>query len=105
MFARSVARASTRAGLRAIPMKTARASFITSTKVNADPLVPQSTIPTSSYAGGEVQRSTLDVGANAEAPEADAKDIVTPLSQQVYNAMTPSMKKMTLMGKVVVITG
>jgi len=103
MFARSVIRASTRSGLRALPMKAARASFITSTKVNADPLVPQTSIPTSSYSGGEVQRSTVDVGSNHEITE--VKEAVTPLSQQVYNAMTPSMKKMTLMGKVVIITG
>lgn len=81
-----------------------RATFITSTKVHADPLVPQSTVPLSSYAGGEVQRTTLEVGGQSAVPEV-AEDAVVPLSAQAYNAMTPSMRKMTLMGKVVVITG
>jgi len=107
MFAaRSVLRVSARASLRTLPAKAVRASFIsTSGKVNADPLVPQSTIPLSSYAGGEVQRTTLEVGSNHEVQAAVAKEFVVPLSQQVYNAMTPSMKKMTLFGKVVIITG
>ena len=103
---RASARASTRVTMRALPAKAVRASFIsTSVKANADPLVPQSTVPLSSYAGGEVQRTTLEVGSNHEVEAAVAKELVVPLSQQVYNAMTPSMKKMTLFGKTVIITG
>lgn len=103
MFARSVIRAGARANMRAIPMKAARASFITSTKVNADPLIPQTSIPNSSYSGGAVQRSTVDIGSSPEV--AEVKEAVVPLSPEVYKSMTPMTQKMTLMGKTVIVTG
>lgn len=106
MFARSVIRASNRVSCRPVPSvaKVARVSITTSSKLRADPFVPQDQIPTSSYAGGEVQRSTLTVGGiGNEAPT--TADRVVPLSQEVYNTLPRNMQKMTLMDKVVVITG
>jgi NAD(P)-dependent dehydrogenase (short-subunit alcohol dehydrogenase family) len=40
----------------------------------------------------------------AEVP-AEEEDKVTPLTSKVYNQMTPTMQKMSVMGKVIIITG
>jgi len=103
MFARSVLRASTRAAAPSFT-KAARASFTVGAKLRADPFNPQREVPTSSYADGEVQRSTITVGSGTPtSPEGIIP--VKPLTAEIYNAMTPSMQKMTLYGKVVIVTG
>jgi hypothetical protein len=106
MFARSVLRASSRASARSVPSiaKVARVSITSSAKLRADPFVPQDQIPTSSYAGGEVQRSTLTVGGLGNDGLGNV-DRVVPLSREVYNNLPRNMQRMTLMDKVVVVTG
>jgi len=109
MFAKSVLRAaSTRAALRVTPAvsnKATRATFVAFTKKSgADPLIPQSEVPLSSYADGEVQRTTVTVGSSAEAAVPEVEK-VTPLSRAVYNTLPVNMQKMTLMDKVVIVTG
>lgn len=101
MFARSALRVSARA----VPSvsKVARATFATTgTKLHADGFKPQREVPVSSYAGGEVQRSTIPVTSSSSPPVGDA---VTPLTRELYNSMPKNMQKMTLMDKVVVVTG
>ena len=99
MFARSVLRASTRAASSA--SKVVGASFATSAKLRADGFNPQREVPVSTYAGGEVQRSTITVTSNADA----GNDGIKPLTREVFNSMPGNMQKMTLMDKVVIITG
>ena len=108
MFARSVTRsalrASTRAAAPAVP-KIGRATFVASAKLRkADPLIPQSEVPTSAYSGGEVSRSTISVGGAAAHPVEEVVT-VTPLTEEMYKKMTPMMQKMSLFGKVIIITG
>lgn len=108
MLARSVLRASTRVA--PSMSKIARASLTTGGKQRADPFIPQAQIPTSSYNGGEVQRSTLTVGNGGSGSgsgfeAAEEAEHVTPLSRELYNSMPRNMQKMTLMDKVVVVTG
>jgi hypothetical protein len=66
-----------------------------------DELIAAKQVPLASYDKGSVQRSSITVGEGAEKQE---KEII-PLTRAVYNSMTPSMQKMTLMDKVVVVTG
>ncbi|KAH8601347.1 putative D-arabinitol 2-dehydrogenase [Bisporella sp. PMI_857] len=107
MFARSLLRVSARASRVAVPVapKVPRATFVGITKHRqADPLIPQSEIPASTYAGGEVQRSTIAVGGAQQQIEED-RVTVTPLTKAVFDKMPLSMQKLTLFGKVVIITG
>jgi hypothetical protein len=113
MFARSVVRAA-RASARVTPaasftkpaVASIARSFSASTKLRepVDELVVAREVPHTSYEAGKVQRSTIVVGEGEQlASEAVGK--VTPLSRAVYNQMPPHMQKMTLMDKVVVVTG
>ena len=109
MFARSVLRtANAGAAVRVAPAvsnRVARATYVAfSKKSGADPLIPQSEVPLSSYADGAVQRTTVTVGSSAEAAVPEAEK-VTPLSRAVYNTLPVNMQKMTLMDKVVIVTG
>ena len=107
MLARSVIRASTRAArfTPAVANKVPRATFVAiSKKSGADPLIPQSEVSLSSYADGEVQRTTVTVGGHAEAAAPEVEK-VTPLSRAVYDTLPVNMQKMTLMDKVVIVTG
>jgi hypothetical protein len=106
MLARSVLRASSRVAVAPAAFKVARASITTAAKLGADPFTPQAQVPTSAYTSGEVQRSTLNVTGGGIAIENNEEaDRVAPLSREVYNSMPRNMQKMTLMDKVVVVTG
>ena len=75
---------------------------------NADPLLQATEVPVSTYEAGNVQRTTIPVtegelGDNAAVEE--NPDKVVPLTRAVFNQMPPHMQKMTLMDKVVVVTG
>jgi hypothetical protein len=76
-----------------------RASFSSSGKLLRDDGLTKE-----SYTKGSVPRATTAVG-EGEAVAQEPMETVVPLSRAVYNSMTPSMKKMTLMDKVVVVTG
>ncbi|KAG9243886.1 hypothetical protein BJ878DRAFT_422616 [Calycina marina] len=89
----------------AVVSSTSRATFVmNSKKSRADPLVPQSEVSVSSYADGEVERTKVAVGSTTDASIAEAETVV-PLSNAVYNTLTPTMKNFSLSGKVVIITG
>lgn len=106
MLARSVLRASTRVAVTPSMSRIARASITTAAKLGADPFTPQTQVPTSTYTGGEVQRSTLKVSGNGIGLESTEEiERVTPLSREIYNNMPRNMQKMTLMDKVVIVTG
>lgn len=102
MFSRSVAHAAKAARpsfTRATFPKVARASFTVSSKVWAPPeVIAEKEVPTSSYADGGVQRSTIIVGE-------DASSKVTPLTSTMYNNMPATMQRLSLFGKTVLVTG
>ena len=69
-------------------------------------------IPVSSYAPGAKGAAAGSIPVNRAsaagkpAPiDAEEDGDVTPLSQQVYSTMPPTMQKMSVMGKVVIVTG
>lgn len=111
MFGRSVIRAATTAARatpiaqQAVPLvtkvvplvtKATRASFTSGAKLREPvEIISEREVPTSSYAGGEAQHSTIKV----------KDEVVVPLTREIYDRMTPSMQKMTLMDKVVMVTG
>lgn len=112
MFARSalrvVARATPRTGrvAPALANKAFQASYVSNSKNDrADPLVPQSEVPLSSYADGAVERSTVTVGSSINETPIPEAEVVTPLTRAIYNSMPANLQKMTLMGKVVIVTG
>jgi hypothetical protein len=107
------ARASTRVTPIASYTRPAAASFARSfsatTKLREPPvdeLIRATQVPHSSYAAGKVERQTLVVGeGEQEASLEQTPDKVVPLTRALYNQMPPQLQKMTLMDKVVVITG
>ena len=106
------ARASTRVSLVTTFTKPAVRSFArsiscTTKSPNADPLVVASEIPHSIFSDGKVQTKTIVVRESAEQETLieEVKDTVTPLTRAVYNQMPCHMQKMTLMDKVIVVTG
>lgn len=81
-----------------------RAQFTTGRILRREPeYVAEREVPTSSYAGGEVQHSTLKIREDAQ--QSAAGDRVIPLTKAVYNSLPPNLQKMTLFGKVVIVTG
>jgi hypothetical protein len=63
-----------------------------------DKLIKRSEFPHKIFVDGKVESKTVVVqGATPQK--------LTPLTREIYNQMTPQMQKMTLMDKVVVITG
>ena len=103
MFTRSIVRASSRVATRPVAFKVARASITSTARAGADAFTPQGQIPTSSYVGGEVKRASLRVTGAIEGVEEAER--VLPLSREVYESMPRNLQKMTLMDKVVVVTG
>jgi len=104
MFARSVLRGSSRAVAAAPSIsKVTRASYTAAAKLSqADAFNPQREVPISSYVDGEVRRSTITVSPPGSHPTPVG---VVPLSREVYEHLPKNMQKMTLMDKVVVVTG
>ena len=102
MYARSFVRAASKA---AGPSFRARASFATGTKLRNAEVIAATEIPRTSYKSGSAEYGTIQVGENASiVPPATAEKVV-PLTKPAYKSMTPMMQKMTLMDKVVVVTG
>ena len=114
-FVARVARTSIRAPVTPATSFTHRAattsiarSFSSSNKLfkPVDEFVNASEIPKTIYEAGKLQRSTIVVGGGEElvAVSEPIKKVV-PLTRAVYDQMSPHMQKMTLMGKVIVVTG
>jgi hypothetical protein len=102
MFARSalcVARVAA-----APSVKISRAAFSAGTQLRKADFVGEKEVPVVTYSRGEAQRSTFKID-QAQAKKTNAADAVTPLSQEVYDGMTPSLQKMTIKDKTVIVTG
>jgi hypothetical protein len=87
--------------------RVARATFSAGAKLRNAEFVGEKEVPAVSYVGGEAQRSTLFVDkshTHTDKKNADVASVV-PLSQEVYQSMTPSLQKMTIKGKTVIVTG
>lgn len=96
MFARSVIRSASKARSITVIRPAARAAFTAGSRLREPvEIIAERNVPTSSYADGEVQRSTLQVRDQG----------VTPLASEIYNVMPPTLKKMTVMGKTIIVTG
>lgn len=70
-------------------------------------MIEEKAIPSTAYENAKASRVTIPVRPDPEIEvpvEAD-QDKVVPLSREVYEKMSPMMQKLTLMDKVVVITG
>ena len=84
-------------------------SFTTGEKRPYEP-INEKEVPRSSYEpGAKVQRSTRHV-QEGKAAEASAivnavKEKIVPLTDAMYENMPPALQKMTLKGKVVIVTG
>ncbi|ORY61351.1 short-chain dehydrogenase [Pseudomassariella vexata] len=101
-----------RAGQKAIPAA-ARAFNSSSVRMKSD-VVRETEVPVSVYApdskGGASSSDHFSIPVSREnakptpIPTAENED-VHPLNQKVFNTMTPTMQKMTVMDKVVIITG
>jgi hypothetical protein len=91
-------------------------SISTSSELKKREIISEKEIPNSSYTAdgkgtlsgsGAAQHSTIPVRPDPtiNVPgEADAEKVV-PLTKAVHSKMTPTMQKMTVMDKVVIITG
>jgi hypothetical protein len=113
MFARSFVRAASKAPAMSAAPKAVTSAFVSRASFSAGAMLRKSPeviaereVPTSSYTGGEAHHSTLkirddDKPSAAKLPE----ERVVPLTRDIFDRMTPSMQKMTLFGKVVVVTG
>jgi hypothetical protein len=85
--------------------RVARATFSAGAKLRNAEFIGEKEVPAVSFTGGEAQRSTLIVDkAQSDKKSHDAASVV-PLSEEVYNNMTPSLQKMTIKGKTVIVTG
>ena len=102
MFARSALRV---ARVAAAPsVKVSRAAFSASTKLTNAEFVGEKEVPVVTYSHGEAQRSTFKID-QAQAKKTSSPDAVHPLTREVYDAMSPSLQKMTVMDKTVIVTG
>jgi hypothetical protein len=112
MFSRSVVRAASRAQRFAATPKAASSVVMTSRfstsvmRSKAPEVVAEREVPTTSYSGGEAHHSTLKIRDEDKSSAArPSEERVVPLTRDIYERMTPSMQKMTLFGKVVIVTG
>ena len=110
MFARPAFRAARAAT--PIASRAARASFTVSAKLRDTPeITPAREIPTTSYADGSVEQSTIVVDQKAQGGVSGVRHSsghgykIGALSKSTYKQLTPTMQKMSLMDKVVVVTG
>ena len=86
-----------------------RASFSVGAKKDYEP-INEKEIPRSTYApGSTVQRSTINVEESAKSVSGDSTvavpEKVVPLTRGVFDMMPRQMQKLTLMDKVVIVTG
>ncbi|EMR83712.1 putative d-arabinitol 2-dehydrogenase protein [Botrytis cinerea BcDW1] len=107
----SFIRAAAKAGRRTTPSIISRQAvraFTTTPQANDYEAIHEKEIPATKFQPGSgAERVTIPVeeAAAAAAAAKEAVDVVTPLTQSAYKGMTPTMQKMSLMGKVVVVTG
>jgi hypothetical protein len=95
-----------------IASRAARASFTVSAKLRDTPeITPAREIPTTSYADGSVEQSTIVVDQKAQGGVSGVRYSsghgykIGALSKSTYKQLTPTMQKMSLMDKIVVVTG
>ncbi len=100
-----------------IPSVAQRAAFSVSARKLKSDVVKETEVPVSVYTpdakgaatGAAPDHFTIPVKAgpaqtHAE-PADEVDDSITPLDEKVYNALPPTLKKMTVHDKVIIITG
>jgi hypothetical protein len=90
-----------------------RAALSGSTAPRKSEVIKETEVPVSVYSPDSKGANTSANGEHFKIPvrrdqaevPAEEEDKVTPLTSKVYNQMTPTMQKMSVMGKVIIITG
>lgn len=96
------------AGVRAF--SSTRANLVTDTQ-NKKSVVREKEVPVTIYGAGQGEHSTVRVPEGAAQVPYDSPvpptegDVIQPLSRKVYDAMPQTLKNMTVMGKIVIVTG
>jgi hypothetical protein len=106
--ARAAARVTTVSSFTKPAVSSIARSFSATAKVRnaADALVQATEVAHSSYTAGKVERQTIPVTeGEQEAVVEPVPEKVVPLTRATYNQMPPQLQKMTLMDKVVIVTG
>jgi hypothetical protein len=86
--------------------KQATRTFVTSRQFRQENISAKEVHFTSYDADGKAISATIPVSETPAVEIVDEVDeSVTPLTREVYDAMTPTMKKTTVMDKLVIITG
>ncbi|TAQ87086.1 hypothetical protein B7494_g4589 [Chlorociboria aeruginascens] len=86
----------------------ARRTFITTgTKTDAYETPAEKEVPATTYTPGSgVEKTTIPVPDAIVAPvQPSIVETVTPLAEEAYQKMSPTMQRMSIMGKVVIVTG
>lgn len=100
-----------RAGARSI---TQRAAFSVSAGRMKSEVIKETEVPVSVYnpdakgvASGNSDHFSIPIkpGSGAPAPIEEEEDAVSPLQEKVYSQMPRTLQRMTVMGKVIIITG
>lgn len=117
--ARSAMRASMRFASRpaartSIPTFTQRAAFSVSSSSRKSEVIKETEVPVSVYSPDSRGVASANTGdhfsipvrhpSTTQEPVADV-DVVKPLSEKVYSQMPATMQKMSVMGKVIIVTG
>lgn len=96
----------------ALPAFGQRAALSGSTAPRKSEVIKETEVPVSVYSPDSKGAASAATGEHfkipvrRDQPEAiEEEEKVTPLSNKVYNQMTPTMQKMSVMGKVIIITG
>ncbi|KAH8897078.1 NAD(P)-binding protein [Thozetella sp. PMI_491] len=99
-----------------VPSVAQRAAFSISARKFKSDVVKETEVPVSVYtpdskgvaSGAAADHFTIPVKPGAQAPETVEDEIdnsVTPLDSKVYSSLPPTVQKMTVHGKVIIITG
>lgn len=112
MFSRSVHRLSTRivrhhaknATAPIVTVKSGKAPFVTTSKLAEPEIIPAKEISTTTYSGGHAEETTLVLDQNASSATS-VGTVANALTKNIYKKLPSTMQKMSLMDKVVMVTG
>lgn len=99
---------------RAVPSVAQRATFTVSARPRKSEVIKETEVPVSVYnpdakgvASSSSDHFSIPVQSSFKAPEpaAEPEDQVTPLDDKVFKQMPRTLQKMSVMGKVIIITG
>jgi len=110
MFAKSILRLSSRVArhnkTKSIVTKPSKSPFVTTTKLSDNPeTIAAKEIETTTYTDGHVEQNTLILDQEASASSSGTGAIANALTKSVYNKLPSTMQKLSLMDKVVMVTG